>query len=759
MATKSRAERLRDYLRDIAQGEDIREFRVDDAKLDEMRGAQESVRAAGPGAAFESLPPRVTAAQVNDGLEALHRGAREIPPETAFGIEAIIIPDKRPAMPLAQGTYEAVHPLWLHLNDPQTKARLTGAAKSIGRIEVPGSPYPYGGTGFVIGDGLVMTNRHVAEIFASGLGDKEIAFKPGIRPGFSRAFAPDNAEQPALSVRRVIMIHPYWDMAILAVEGLPAEAAPLVLEPRSVDTFADDEIAVVGYPAFDPRNDPAVQKTVFDNRFGIKQLQPGLLKQRFDTESFRKVVHATTHDCSTLGGNSGSALVHIKSGRVLGLHFGGVYLARNYAVPVSELALDGRVTQVGVNFDPKVNPDAPPSWSGWWRDADEAAADQGEAAPQASSDRAWAAASLQAAQPTSSSQGSAAGGGSGPASLDVVIPIHVTIRVGSVSSATVVVGREAPASLERAVEPTHDPDYTNRKGFDESFLGTRTPMPQARDPSVLARSREGKDRLDYQNFSLRMHAARRLALVTASNVYAADAVKTPEGSKLYTRKALGGLGASDQEKWFADPRLDTQFQLPDVFYTRDDGAFDKGHIVRREDVAWGLSYDALRRANGDSFHVTNCSPQVSGFNRSTDGTDNWGDLENVVLRQAAGERLCIFAGPVLSRDDPRFLGTVGPRQRMAIQIPTRFWKVILATSADGLAAYGFILDQDLSALPTTEFIVPAEFRPYLVPLTAIADDAGVVFTPEIMDADEFDGRGLEIAAQANIGRSRTAHAA
>jgi endonuclease G len=758
MATKTRAERLRDYLREIAPGDDIREFRVDETRLEAMRGAQENVRAAGPGAAFESLPPRVTAAQVNDGLEALHRGASEIPPEAAFGIEAIIIPDKRPAMPLAQGTYDAVHPLWLHLNDPPTKARLTGAAKSIGRIEVPGSPYPYGGTGFVIGDGLVMTNRHVAEIFALGLGDHAIAFRPGIRPGFSRAFAPDNSEQPALPIRRVVMIHPYWDMAILAVEGLPGEAAPLVLDPRSVDGFAEDEIAVIGYPAFDPRNDPAVQKTVFDNRFGIKQLQPGLLKQRFDTESFSKVVHATTHDCSTLGGNSGSALVHIESGRVLGLHFGGVYLARNYAVPASELALDGRVTQAGVNFDPTINPDAPPSWSGWWRDADDAAGTpgQGEAAAGAGA----------SAPPPSTSAGHAtvaqpvpAGPGPEPATLDVVIPIHLTIRVGGAASATVSIGRETPIELERAVEPTHDPEYGNRKGFDENFLGIRTPLPQARDPSVLARTRDGKDRLDYQNFSLRMHAARRLALVTASNVYAAGSVKTPEGGRLYTRKALSGLGAADQEKWFADPRLDAGFQLPDVFYTRDDGAFDKGHIVRRDDVAWGLSYEDLRRANGDSFHVTNCSPQVAGFNRSTDGTDNWGDLENVVLRQAAGERLCVLAGPVLSHDDPRFLGTVGPRQRIAIQIPTRFWKVILATSADGLAAYGFMLDQDLSAMPTTEFVVPSEFQPFLVPIATIAETTGVVFAPEVVAADEFEGRGLEIAAQANIGRSRTAHAA
>ena len=69
-------------------------------------------------------------------------------------------------------------------------------------------------------------------------------------------------------------------------------------------------------------------------------------------------------------------------------------------------------------------------------------------------------------------------------------------------------------------------------------------------------------------------------------------------------QSLSGLGTSDQEQWFPDPRLDNAYQLSDYFYTRDDGAFDKGHIVRRDDAAWGKTYTLLRRANGDTYHVT-----------------------------------------------------------------------------------------------------------------------------------------------------------
>src|ERR1043165_4727694 len=122
-----------------------------------------------------------------------------------------------------------------------------------------------------------------------------------------------------------------------------------------------------------------------------------------------------------------------------------------------------------------------------------------------------------------------------------------------------------------------------------------------------------------------MHAKRRLALVTASNVTAEAKLRRPEAGKYYTRKGLSGLGKNDMEQWFQDPRLDAEFQIPDVFFTKDRQAFDKGHIVRRDDVAWGKTYAALKRANGDSYHVTNCSPQVAGFNRSANGEENWGD--------------------------------------------------------------------------------------------------------------------------------------
>jgi hypothetical protein len=54
---------------------------------------------------------------------------------------------------------------------PEVHARLEPLFTSIGRIELPTNPsIPYGGTGFVVGPNLLMTNRHVARLFTEGLG-------------------------------------------------------------------------------------------------------------------------------------------------------------------------------------------------------------------------------------------------------------------------------------------------------------------------------------------------------------------------------------------------------------------------------------------------------------------------------------------------------------------------------------------------------------------------------------------------------------
>jgi V8-like Glu-specific endopeptidase len=56
------------------------------------------------------------------------------------------------------------------------------------------------------------------------------------------------------------------------------------------------------------------------------------------------------HDASTLGGNSGSCVVDLDTGQVLGLHFGGQYMHYNVAVALWRLVDDPLLARAGVNF-------------------------------------------------------------------------------------------------------------------------------------------------------------------------------------------------------------------------------------------------------------------------------------------------------------------------------------------------------------------------------------------------------------------------
>ena len=728
----ARVERLKRYIATVTHSRDGWEGAL------EYLTSQEKARSP-----FESLPnDQMLRLSARSSVEALSLG--HVPrPDQLSSLEAIIDAELRPAIDIVNGSFTVSHPLWADLSDRPFRTRIESVMPSIGRIELPGHRrLPYGGTGFVVGRGIVMTNRHVAEIFARGLGDRKVVFLPEASAGIDFLHERDQVRGATLMVSRVIMIHPYWDMAILAVDGLPSTALPLTLSLRDARDLVGHRIFVVGYPAFDPRNPERVQNDVFGGRYGIKRLQPGELQGGLQTASFGKLVYSASHDCSTLGGNSGSAVIDLENGEVLGLHFGGAYHQMNYSVPSAALAQDSRVTDSGVCFSSSP-PGEPNTWGEWWKRADsDESPDFDPTTDLRPTDVPLGNTFVATANAPASIKRLASG------ELSLQVPLTITISLGAPAHP------EALDSAEAVREPFHDGEYSSRTGFDSSFLGSDStydvPLPQPHDLSVLAPTRDGDTLLHYENFSIAMHAKRRLALFTASNIARETHLRRPEAGRDYTRQGLSGLG-SGAERWFIDPRMDDRYQLPDSFFTKDRKAFDKGHIVRREDVAWGSSYEILRRANGDTYHVTNCSPQVAGFNQASRGFDNWGDLENKVFSSAASERLSVLAGPVLSGNDQIFFGVGDGGQSVRAKVPTRFWKIIIAPTDDGLAAFGFVLDQDLADVQWTEFVVPANFVTAMVSIVDIEEMTGIVFGEALRNGDQYGTlAGTELAFRSGL---------
>jgi endonuclease G, mitochondrial len=417
---------------------------------------------------------------------------------------------------------------------------------------------------------------------------------------------------------------------------------------------------------------------------------------------------------------------------VLGLHFAGRYLEANYAVPTHELALDRRVVEAAVNFDGRTATARAPSWDPLWNQADPPTAGGGS--------------STVADRPQ---QLSAAAGRIDPEeeTLSWSIPFDVTVQVRS--RAPTRPGADAgDAGVEALVEPFRDENLSGRRGYNDGFLGIRVPLPSVRDESLVSHLDDGFPALPYEHFSVVVNKERRLAMLTASNVDANPRRKEPEPGRDYTRKGLTGLRDSDQEKWFTDPRIPAIHQLPDRFFTKDRASFDKGHIVRREDVAWGDTFEEVRRANGDTFHVTNCSPQVASFNRSVQ-KGLWGQLENLILKQARTEKYSIFAGPVFRSDD-RFFRGVDDGGVARVAIPRQFWKIVVARSGDALQTFAFLLDQDLSDVDL-EFAVDQPWRSRMISVPDLERLVGVLDLPnELWESDQIDSGGGE-AVRAETG--------
>jgi pimeloyl-ACP methyl ester carboxylesterase len=280
-------------------------------------------------------------------------------------LEAIVVPFLRPVYDVLEDSIAQAPDPWAALN--QQSQNVNAAIRSIGRLEVGGLPgVPYGGTGFLVGPRLVLTNRHVAELVTSSLGDANLRFIPGRTASLDLKQEVIPSSPILLTVRNIKMVHPYWDAALLEVDGIPPDRKPLSLASSPPRDLAKHLVAVIGYPAMDSRGDISTQLKMFRGVFQKKRLLPGFTMGMRQIDSYGHTVEALAHDCSTLGGNSGSAVIDPATGQVLGLHFAGIELQANFAVPAWELALDPRVADAGVQFDPAASPIPQPAVVAAW---------------------------------------------------------------------------------------------------------------------------------------------------------------------------------------------------------------------------------------------------------------------------------------------------------------------------------------------------------------------------------------------------------
>jgi len=256
--------------------------------------------------------------------------------------------------------------------------------------------------------------------------------------------------------------------------------------------------------------------------------------------------------------------------------------------------------------------------------------------------------------------------------VTLTIPLSITIRIGeSVQTGTPsapISEKLAPEIAEEAARPRIY--YEGYRGYDPAFLGIAVPLPQLTEEQRRnaaknsdATADDDPTLLPYTHFSVVINRRRQLAYYTVVNIDGGQSTDLTRG----------------KDRWYYDSRIAESEQIGEALYRRN--ALDRGHLVRRLDPVWGAQ---AGRANDDTFHFTNCSPQHERFNQ---GQDLWQGLENYILDKAdaRNRKVTVFTGPVMDDQDPIYKG---------VRLPLAFWKIIVYVKADGaLATAAYMLEQ------------------------------------------------------------------
>jgi len=283
--------------------------------------------------AFLHLDPReaqgqglqIDAAGAARAIAALRRG--DVPPPDDLDALELCIRFMRPAWLFRKGSIEfgASAPCSAgeraHL---ETAGRFTlGVTLDTEQRDAPI------GSGFLVAADRLITNDHVRkDILARWGRPDDRALADGL--ALARFGLEDGAtDRWSVAIIGVVARHPSEDVVVLRLAADPRLAALPLPALAEGEPALGAEIAVIGHPLPDARN-PLFGSAVFGTGGapGVRRASPGRVIRggaRF------------SHDCSTLGGSSGSPVIDRRTGVVVGVHACGAFAVRNGAVATAAL--------------------------------------------------------------------------------------------------------------------------------------------------------------------------------------------------------------------------------------------------------------------------------------------------------------------------------------------------------------------------------------------------------------------------------------
>ena len=266
------------------------------------------------------------------------------------GLDALVVGQARPVF--------LVEDDWINFGDQPEWDSLQGAQhvlsraiRTVGRIETEDRSIPFIGTAFAVAPDLVMTADFVGKVLAGENGKMHA-------PAWINFKAEHGViEQARVPVVEVLAQSPLSGISLLRLGDDLAPDRVAALSMKFPGTLTGAEICVVGYSSNDVRNDPDTVEELFGSVFNVKRLSPGkVIEVDYSTKDGAARTQLL-HDATTLGGASGSPLIEVETGEVVGLHYAGQYRVSNYALSITSLeedpALDEFADLLDLDFGPK----------------------------------------------------------------------------------------------------------------------------------------------------------------------------------------------------------------------------------------------------------------------------------------------------------------------------------------------------------------------------------------------------------------------